>query len=102
MKKFTATSVPLKANEILGLEFYSGYKRYYVFGTDPKAMFREVIKMYNSYAGTKHTVMTFRELCKEDEMCGYLYKFDITKQFAFDDDCYSLGERGGIEIGRYI
>ena len=95
-------TIPLKANEILGMEFYSGYHRYYAFGKDPKEIFKQIIALYNYNAGTKHTIMTFRKLCETDEMSGFLYKFDITKPFGFDDDCQSMGVRNGIEVGRYI
>lgn len=92
----------LKSNEFLGLEFHSGYKRYYVFGNDTTDMLKRVIKMYNSYSGCRYNMTTFRKLCKEEEMYGFLYKFDTLNMFSFDDDCYSMGELGGTELGQLI
>ena len=101
-RKLDLNNITLAADEVLGMEFYSGYKRYYVLGKDARKMFSEIVKMYNSYAGTKHTVMTFRRLCKEADMHGYMYKFNINDLISFDDDCYSMGERNGLAIDRYI
>lgn len=92
----------LKSNEFLGLEFHSGYKRYYVFGIDAKEMLKRVIKMYNSYAGTKYNMTTFKKICKEEDYYCFLYKFDTLNMFSFDDDCYSMGELGGTKLGRLI
>ena len=95
-------NIKLKPNEILGLEFQTGYKRYYVFGKDTTEMLRRVIRMYNWYAGTKHNIRTFPKLCREEDYYGFLYRFDTTQLFSFDDDCYSMGELGGANLGRLI
>ena len=91
-----------KENEILGLEFHTGYKRYFVFGTNTRDMLKRVIQMYNSYAGTKYNLRTFPKVCEEEEYCGFLYKFSTISMFSFDDDCYSMGELGGTKLGRII
>lgn len=101
-RKLDLNNITLDADEVLGMEFYSGYKRYFVIGKDTRKMFREIISMYNSYAGTKHTVTTFRKFCKEQDMSCYLYMFNINDLISFDDDCYSMGERNGLAIDRYI
>lgn len=93
--------IELKPDEIIGMEFYSGYKRYYVFGRDPGQMFREILKMYNSYAGTKYNMRTFRKPFEEEEMSCFMYKFKVSEMISFDDDCYSLGSRNGIDLGKY-
>ena len=94
--------IALKSNELLGLEFHTGYKRYFVFGIDTTEILKRVIWMYNSYAGTKHNLRTFQKLCKEEDFYGFLYKFDTLNMFSFDDDCYSMGELGGTSLGRLI
>ena len=94
--------VTLKSNEFLGLEFHTGYKRYFIFGIDTTDMLKRVIQMYNSYAGTKYNLRTFPKLCKEEEFYGFLYKFDTMHMFSFDDDCYNMGELGGTKLGRLI
>ena len=95
-------NINLKSNELLGLEFCTGYKQYFVFGTNITDMLKRVIWMYNSYAGTKHNLRTFPKLCKEEDYSGFLYKFDTMNMFSFDNDCYSLGELGGTSLGRII
>ena len=95
-------NITLAADEVLGMEFYSGYKRYTVIGKDTRKMVREIISMYNSYAGTKYNVTTFRKLCKEQGMSCYLYMFNLNEMISFDDDCYSMGCRNGFKIDRYI
>ena len=94
--------ITLKSNELLGLEFYTGYKRYYVFGIDTTDMLKRIIQMYNSNAGTKYNMRTFKQLCKEKGYYGFLYKFDTLNMFSFDDDCYSMGVLGGTQLGRII
>lgn len=91
-----------KSGELLGLEFHTGHKRYFVFGTNPTDMLKRVIWMYNSYAGTKHSLRTFPKVCKEGDYYGFLYKFDASQLFSFDDDCYSMGELGGVSLGQII
>lgn len=41
-------------------------------------------------------------VCKANDYYVGLFKFNINEAFAFDDDCYGLGERGGKEIGKYL
>lgn len=100
--KLDLDNITLAADEVFGMEFDSGYKRYYIIGRNTKLMFREIVKMYNSYAGTKYTITAFRKLCKEHDMHGYLYKFNVNDIISFDDDCYSMGCRNGLTIDRYI
>lgn len=100
--KSVPKKISLKSNEFLGLEFHTGYKRYYIFGNDTTEMIRRVIKMYTSYSGIKYNLVTFRKLCKEEDYYGFLYKFDTLNMFSFDDDCYSMGELGGTELGQLI
>ena len=95
MKK---SSLILGPGEFLGMEYHSGYKRYYVFGTNPADMFKRVIQMYNSYAGTKYNKKQFTDICKEEGHSCFLYKFNIGSVFSFDDNCYSMGELGGTQI----
>jgi hypothetical protein len=95
MKK---SNLAIGPDEILGMQFDSGYKRYFVFGRDPQKMFAEVVKMFNSYAGTKYNSRTFKEYCKENECYYFLYRFYINNLISFDDDCYSLGERNGTKV----
>lgn len=95
-------NIQLKSNEFLGLEFHSDEKRYYVFGKNVTAMLRRVIQMYNSYSGCKYNLRTFKSLCKEEDYYCFLYKFDTLTMFSFDDDCYSMGELGGTDLGRII
>lgn len=97
-----AKMLALKPNEFYGMEFQSGYKTYYVFGTDIPSMFKQVIQMYSSYSGHKYTVRQFRTICSEECYSCFLYKFVLGQLFSFDDDCYSLGERGGTLIGDYF
>ena len=94
----SAKKINLKPNEILGMQFDSGYKRYFVFGRDPAVMFKEVVKMFNSYAGTGYNSRTFLSYCRENDCYYFLYKFDINTLISFDDDCYSLGERNGTKV----
>lgn len=91
-------NITLGPEEILGMQFDSGYKRYFVFGRDPQKMFSEVIKMFNSYAGTRYNSRTFKEYCKENGCSYFLYKFNTNELISFDDDCYSLGERNGNHV----
>ena len=92
MKK---SSIILGPGEIFGMEHHSGYVRYYVFGTNPADMFKRVVQMYNSHAGTKYNKKQFIDICKEDGHVCFLYRFNIGETFSFDDDCYSMGELGG-------
>lgn len=94
----SAKKINLKPSEILGMQFDSGYKRYFVFGRDPGEMFKEVVQMFNSYAGCRYNSRSFLAYCKEHDCYYFLYKFDINSLISFDDDCYSLGERNGTEI----
>ena len=80
MKK---SSLILGPGEFLGMEYHSGYKRYYVFGTNPADMFKRVIQMYNSYAGNKYNKKQFTDICKEEGHSCFLYKFNIGSVFSF-------------------
>lgn len=94
----SAKKINLKPDEILGMQFDSGYKRYFVFGRDPGEMFKEVVRMFNSYAGAKYNSRSFTAYCKENEGYLFLYRFKLNELISFDDDCYSLGERNGTKV----
>ena len=94
--------IRLKSGQFYGMELITGYHRYHAFGTDHKAVFRKLVELYNYNAQSGYNSATFRKLCRNDEYYVYLYKFDMDQAFGFDDDCMSLGCRGGISIGDYL
>ena len=92
----------LTPGQIYVIELQTGYHRYHSFGMNPKDIFKHIVQMYNYNARSGYNTATFRKLCKTDEYYVYLYKFNINEPFGFDDDCQSIGTRGGIELGNYF
>ena len=91
----------LRTGEIYGMELMTGYPRYHAFGTDLREVFKCLVRMYNWNARSKYNTSTFVKLMKTEDYYCYVYKFDMTKTFGFDDDCQSLGRHDGIELGSF-
>ena len=100
--KTNKKELQLKQGQIYAMELQTGYHRYWSIGMSPKDMFKHLVKMYNWNAHSGYNSSTFRKLCKTDDYYVYLYKFNVNEPFGFDDDCQSIGTRGGIELGNYF
>ena len=100
--KLNKKELKLKPGQLYAMWLQTGYHNYHAFGTDPKEMFKHIVKMYNWNANSGYNSATIRKLCKTEEYYVYLFKFNIGDPFGFDDSCQSVGTRGGIELGDYF
>ena len=96
-------NIKLNQNELYAMEFVSGWHRYHTFGKSPRIMLKHLVKMYNWNASSNYNSATFRKLCNsEPDYRVFLYKFNVNEPFGFDDDCQSIGTRGGTKLGDYF